>query len=456
MICAAADAASEAQRGTMPIQRLASIESYRALLAGLSNFPSRFRRKVSGGTYRPEIDGLRFFAIAIVILGHLFQRGVRFFPNFRDVADGSAWGGVFYLGPGLGVYLFFAISGFIIATQARKARLSPLSGAFLKAYFGRRILRIEPPYMILLVATWLLLTVTGYQPEGTNQFFTEPRSIDLSLISSLFYAHDLIWGTFPRLFPPGWTLEVEVQFYILAPLVFWLWFQIGGLRARLLFAVAVFLAGSVLSTVVPRQVGPFFVYYSILRFFPLFWLGILLADLREWLTPRMESSPAIMVTALGWLGLIVFVLVEEAPESMPSGLLFWGAKDAAIVAMFASAFASQSGFRRFCAQPWVSLIGGACYSLYLVHIQLIQTLSVMAAKLAPRLAFGETLIFMAFEVGVVLVVGLTFYVTIERFFMMPDWRRAVGSRLRLAIQSSGRGRDSIVATDPHTGRRAPR
>jgi peptidoglycan/LPS O-acetylase OafA/YrhL len=440
--------------GVMSIHRFASIEGCRALFAGLANFPSRFRRKVSGGTYRPEIDGLRFFAIAIVILGHMFQRGVRFFPNFHAAADGDALGGVFYLGPGLGVYLFFAISGFIIATQARKARLSPLSGGFLKAYFGRRILRIEPPYMILLVATWILLTVTGYQPEGTNQFFTEPRSINLSLIGSLFYAHDLLWGTFPRLFPPGWTLEAEVQFYILAPLVFWLWFRIDGLRARLLFAGAVFLAGSVLATVVPRQIGPLFVYYSILRFFPLFWLGILLADLREWLTPRMESSPAIMVTALGWLGLLVFVLVDEAPDAVLSGLLYWGAKDAAIVAMFASAFAPQSGFRRFCAWPWVSLIGGACYSLYLVHIQLIQTMSVMMAKLAPQLPLGEVLLFMAFQVGVVMVVGLTFYVTIERTFMMPDWHRALASRLRTAL--TRRRRQVFATTNQQPARRIPR
>jgi peptidoglycan/LPS O-acetylase OafA/YrhL len=415
----------------MLIQNFAPSQPRRRPLLALAHFPSRFRREVSGGVYRPEIDGLRFFAIAIVVFGHLFQRGVRFFPSFQAVADGSAIGGVFHLGPGLGVYLFFAISGFIIATQARKAKTSPLSVAFLKSYFGRRVLRIEPPYVILLVVSWLLLSLTGYQPERTQQFFTEPHSLNLSLLGSLFYAHDLLWGTFPRLFPPGWSLEVEVQFYIVAPALFWIWFRLGSTRTRILLAAAVLLAGILVSIFAPRQIGPFFTYYSILSYFPLFWLGILLADLRIWLTESVVGLPAALLTAVGWLGLLDFVCLPEAPDTLVPGLMFWGAAIVAITAMFVSAFAPQSGFRRFCAQPWISLIGGACYSIYLVHMQLLQFLSTLAAKLAPGLSFGGVLALMVLLVGVVLVVGLTFYVVIERTFMMPRWHILLLRRLRL-------------------------
>jgi peptidoglycan/LPS O-acetylase OafA/YrhL len=401
------------------------------LLLSFARFPSRFRREVSGGVYRPEIDGLRFFAIAIVVLGHLFQRGVRFFPSFQAVADGGAIGGIFHLGPGLGVYLFFAVSGFIIASQARKAKTSPLSAAFLKSYFGRRVLRIEPPYVILLIVSWLLLNVTGYQPERTQQFFAEPHSLNLSLLGGLFYAHDLVWGTFPRLFPPGWSLEVEVQFYIMAPTLFWIWFRLGHMRTRILLAAGVLLAGSLLAIFVPRQIGPFFTYYSILSYFPLFWLGILLADLRTWLTESVVGLSPALLTAIGWLGLLDFVCLPEAPDTLIPGLMFWGAAIAAIAAMFISAFAPQSGFRRFCALPWISLIGGACYSIYLVHLQVLQFLSTLAAKLAPGLSFDGVLALMVLLVGVVLVVGLTFYVFIERTFMMPRWHIAFLRRLRL-------------------------
>jgi len=399
-------------------------------LSQLMNIPRRFRREVSSGAYRPEIDGLRFLAIAIVVFGHFFQRAVRFFPSFRDVADGSVAGSAFYLGPGLGVFLFFAVSGFIIASQARRARSSPLSGGFLKAYFGRRILRIEPPYFVLLVVSWLILVLSGYQPEGTRQFFTEPQSLNVSLAGSLFYAHDLIWGTFPRLFPPGWTLEVEVQFYVTAPLLFWLWFRLDVMRWRLALAAALWLAANVLSTWLPQRLGPLFISYSILRYFGFFWLGIVLADLRDWWCAKSAPLSPVAMTLVGWAGLTGFLCLPEFPDSALAGLALRIAAGATIVAMFASALAENSGFRRFCARPWISLVGGACYSIYLTHMQLIQAMSVFAAKHFPGLPFAGVLVLMIVEIVVVVAAGMAFYVAVERPFMTRDWPRRVLAGLR--------------------------
>ena len=44
--------------------------------AWLAGFPIRFQRKISQGAYRPEVDGLRFFAIAFVVFGHSLERAV--------------------------------------------------------------------------------------------------------------------------------------------------------------------------------------------------------------------------------------------------------------------------------------------------------------------------------------------------------------------------------------------
>jgi peptidoglycan/LPS O-acetylase OafA/YrhL len=396
----------------------------------LSDLPQRFRREVSSGAYRPVIDGLRFLAIAIVVLGHFFQRAVRLFPNFREVADTSVFGGVFYLAAGLGVSLFFAISGFVLASQARKSRVSPLSVEFLKAYFARRLLRIEPPYFLILLATWALLTVTGYQPEGTRQFFTEPQSLDLSLLGSLFYLHDFIWGAFPRLFPPGWSLEVEVQFYLIAPLLFWLWFRLDNARARIVLATSVWFCSCFVSAWAPRQIGSIYLYYSILRFFGFFWLGLVLADSRDWLAGTGASLSRRWATAIGWIGLMAFLSLPEFPDTLLHGILVRCVAGAAIAAMFASALTQKSGFREFCARPWISLIGGACYSLYLVHIQIIQTMSVVAARHAADLSFAGVIALMGFEIAIVGIAGLVFYVCVERPFMAPHWPSRALARIR--------------------------
>ena len=430
---------------------VAVLELAAATHGWLARLPSRFQRKISQGAYRPEVDGLRFFAIAFVILGHSLERGARFFASYRDALAGTALEAHLQLAP-LGVNLFFAISGFILANQAIKASSSPLSGGFLKAYFGRRVLRIEPPYIILLVATWAFVSLTGYVPDGVRRFDVQPASLNVSLLGSLFYLHDLVWGTFPRLFPPGWSLEVEVQFYILAPLLFWLWTRLAGARARAAMAVAFFAGGVALSILDPKTLGPAHVEFSLLHSFNFFWLGIVLAYARAPLAAWIAARPAAFATALGWLGLGLCAMlpapqdVAQASEAVRLPLVYLG-----LAAVFVSTFAPRSGFRAFCASPWISLIGGACYSIYLVHLQVTQVVASLAARLAPNAPLvGVAAIFIV-SAALVVAVGLTYYVFVERRFMTRNWhllvwawaKRAVGAE---AAAPLAEGRPRLIAS----------
>ncbi len=398
-----------------------------------SSIPARFRRRVGSGAYRAEIDGLRFFAIAIVVFGHLIERLQRFYPHV-DAAAHNYWLLGVMSRPGIGVYLFFAVSGFILATQALKATDGPLTRNFLGAYFKRRVLRIEPPYLILLAVTWAALVATGYAPDNARQFATQPESLTLSLVSSIFYVHDLVWGAFPRLFPPGWSLEVEVQFYLVAPLLFFAYFRVKNRRARALFGCAVLLIGTIASLYTPQTLGPLHVWNSLLRFFHFFWLGILLADFQGAIARRLERITPGMAALIGWSALLGYLLTPDAPTSpmtaggLALGLLIRLAALGTTALLFACVFAPHSRFRDFCAGPWVSLIGGACYSIYLTHIQLLQ---VMTGQFAKRFQDGSVLSLVGFsvvELGVVLIVGLAFYALIERTFMIPNWPQRAWAR----------------------------
>ena len=323
--------------------------AFPAALAWFARIPVRLRRHMSGGVYRPEIDGLRFFAIAIVVAGHFAERTARFFPQTN--AHGESLIGSLLQRPGIGVFLFFAISGFIIASQARKAKESMLSRAFLGRYLGRRILRIEPPYMILLVASLLFIGATGYSPDGTQQFWKQPDSLGVSFLASVLYVHKLVWGTFPRLFPPGWSLEVEVQFYILAPLLFWVWFKLKDNAVRIAFGFAVLLAGCLMSLSTATKAGPLFIDASITRYFHYFWLGILLSDMQGWMVDKTRALPSWAGSLIGWGGLLLYLIVPNAPDDLAGAVATRFAIYAALIAMFASAMAAQSGFRAFARGP---------------------------------------------------------------------------------------------------------
>ncbi len=402
-----------------------------ATVSWLSAFPAHFRRKISQGVYRPEIDGLRFFAIAFVIFGHSLERAARFFPSYQNSLAGSRLEMLLQVAPP-GVFLFFAISGFVLAGQAIKAQASPLSAAFLKGYFGRRVLRIEPPYIALLVATWALISLTHWAPEGTHRFDVAPRSLNVSLAASVFYLHDLIWGTFPRLFPPGWSLEVEVQFYVLAPLLFALWATMRAGWERAMLTLLLLATGVNLSLLGWKTLGPLHVEYSLLHYFNYFWLGIAMAYARQALTPRLARASARAVTMLGWLGLAGFIVVSAPGERAALGLeaARLAATYGCLAAIFASTFDARSGFRAFCASPWISLIGGACYSIYLVHLQIIQMIFVVAAKIAPHLPLVGVAGLFVVAALVVTTAGLTYYVQIERRFMARNWPRTLWAYLR--------------------------
>ena len=400
------------------------------------DFPARFQRKVSQGAYRPEVDGLRFFAIAFVIFGHSLERAARFFASYRDTLGGTALEAHLQMAP-LGVNLFFAISGFILANQAIKANTTPLSAGFLKVYFGRRVMRIEPPYIILLLATWALISVTGYVPDGTHRFDVAPASLNVSLIGSLFYLHDLIWGSFPRLFPPGWSLEVEVQFYVLAPLLFWLWTRLSRAEAQATLAAAFFAGGVALSILDPKTLGPVHVEYSLLHYFNFFWLGIALAYFRAPLTDWIAPRSAGFATTLGWLGLALCVGLptpqeQPAPQALDEmlrlPLVYLG-----LTGVFVSTFAPRSGFRAFCSRPWISLVGGACYSIYLVHLQVTQVIASIAAKAAPGAPLAAVAAIFVASALVVVAVGLTYYVLVERRFMTRDWHLLVWAAIARAL-----------------------
>ena len=397
--------------------RLASASSW------LASFPRRFRRETSDGAYRPEIDGLRFFAIAFVIFGHSIERADRFFASYQNSAAAGELDRYLQLAP-FGVHLFFAISGFILATQAIKANRNPLGAPFLRAYFGRRILRIEPPYFLLLMATWALISVTGYVPEGTHRFDVEPHSLNVSLFGSLFYVHDLVWGTFPRLFPPGWSLEVEVQFYLLAPLLFWLWSRLTATGARVAMAGGLLAVGAFFSILDLQTIGPLHVGFSLLHAFDFFWLGLILAYGKAEIVARVSALSPAFVTALGWSGLALCLLLPAPspahpalmPEALRTPAVYLG-----VAAMFASALDPRSRFRGFCARPWISLIGGACYSIYLVHLQVIQVLTALAFRLAPHLPLAGVAAALSVAAVATVAIGLTYYVQIERRFMARDW-----------------------------------
>src|SRR5665213_1747838 len=141
------------------------------------------RRIVTSNRYIAEVDGFRFLAIFLVVVSHIFVQVQTIHGNgivdqllFRAFSDGKH-----------GVYLFFTISGFILALPFARSHLQHTKHVALGSYFKRRITRLEPPYVIamLLRAPAILLYKN-----------TTVSLVGIHLLASLFYVHSLVFAQY--------------------------------------------------------------------------------------------------------------------------------------------------------------------------------------------------------------------------------------------------------------------
>jgi peptidoglycan/LPS O-acetylase OafA/YrhL len=373
-------------------------------------FRRRFIRRTSARQYIPEIDGLRFPAIAIVVIGHLSSfflvRGGYGPP--RTTLDRLAAAPEKFASEG--VFLFFIISGFILAlpfaVQCRDGG-QPVS---LRAYFLRRLTRLEPPYLLTLLGLIALeIAAASHHVAGRTG---APLEILQHGAASSLYLHNLIYTSPSTINPPAWSLEIEVQFYVLVPLLAFV-FRIRSTTIRRTLIIAAALASMsaelTLGTMHPR------VTLSILGQLQFFLLGFLLADL--YLFSRLRDAPLAtrwdIVSLVCWI--LIFALWQWSTLAM-AALPF-----VALVA-FIGVFRGRLTNRAF-SNPWVTTIGGMCYSIYLVHFELIAALGRGIQRVIPTTgALWKDLLVQGIPVlGATLIVCVAFFYFIERPCMDPRW-----------------------------------
>jgi peptidoglycan/LPS O-acetylase OafA/YrhL len=148
----------------------------------------------------PELDGLRGFAIFLVILCHYISD----VPHGHSRSLGSMVGTVLGLGSS-GVDLFFILSGFLIGGILLD---STKSEHYYQTFYLRRFHRIVPLYYAWVI---LFAAISVWVARFTS---LTPYWIYLAFLQNYFYRQapmQVIW------FGATWSLGVEEQFYLLAP-----------------------------------------------------------------------------------------------------------------------------------------------------------------------------------------------------------------------------------------------
>lgn len=158
--------------------------------------------------YLPAIDGLRAIAVLAVIIFH---------ADFLKFLPGGF----------TGVDMFFVISGYVIS-QSLSERGSTSFAGYLKDFYRRRCLRILPALLVVLLVSFLLSAM--FMPQ-----FWLSEQINRTGLAAFFGVSNVVlaWNTDTYFAPGGelnlflhtWSLGVEEQFYVIFPVVFFIWLR---------------------------------------------------------------------------------------------------------------------------------------------------------------------------------------------------------------------------------------
>ncbi len=362
-----------------------------------STFLEKFRRITSGGNYIPEIDGLRFMAIFwVVVWMHLPTIMNEHFFNGKLLLDHYAAAVV--LEGGQGVAFFFMISGFILALPFIKEKMPGQAPVSLKKYYLRRLTRLEPPYLAaLLIAFVSLLIFTGasFKHELPH------------LAASSVYLHNIIYNGSSSVLGVAWSLEVEIQFYLLAPLLCLIFLIRKKLFRRilllLLIAASTFYAWK--SAWTHPVILPNFICY--------FFGGMLLADLYANDQQLKNKNPVGFAAGLITIAGLPFII------SLQSVWLFLVKFLLMFFAFYLVLFNER--LKKLMSLQWITIIGGMCYSIYLLHV-LIMSGMVRGLHSIPLLQGPVAVILYGILLlAAVLFFSAVFYKLIEQPCMRKDW-----------------------------------
>ncbi len=364
-------------------------------------------RETSAGRLIPQVDGLRFIAVMAVVCFHLDAQLGR--PVTTSLLDRCVFALV--RRGFLGVPLFFAISAFIVALPYANHHLNGGRKPTLGNFFLRRLTRLEPPYFFNLIVLWLL----SYLISGAPLVDRIPN-----LLASLVYQHNQTFDHFSTINAAAWSLEVEFQFYLLAPALTFL-FAIPNQWIRWLI-----LAGAVLAVGALRNVTNERIHLSLPGSFEYFAAGFISVDvyLSRWKATLPNWIGWDLAALVGWTG---FLFLNELAATTHGALLH--------SACLTLAFLGSLGgtvLPRFLANRWIFTVGGMCYTIYLWHQWLMQSYAPSLNHwLGPtQNHVGRFLLIATVSIPPMLAVCTLLFLWVEKPFMRRDWPTRVAAWFR--------------------------
>jgi peptidoglycan/LPS O-acetylase OafA/YrhL len=312
-------------------------------------------------TRNSRIDLLRGVSILLVVIQHVAMR--------LDLNAGAlaSWlpvrvmDGIFTHGYEA-VFVFFVISGFLIASNAL-ASWGRLDRIELRTFYARRFARIVPALLALVAVLSILhlCSVKGYLIDQPGQ------SLAGAIASAVGFYLNWYEASTGNYLPAGWdvlwSLSIEEVFYLAFPLV--------CLLLRREWVLVPVLAALALSLPWTRAIaqagGEIWQQKAYLPGMSAIAVGILAALLSA-RVPAMSRATARVLVALGWLGIGINLFAEDAVWHAlhDAAMLLWVLSAALLLLGFR--WNTKDNSRPLPGTGWIGSFGRLSYEVYLTHM----------------------------------------------------------------------------------------
>lgn len=305
----------------------------------------------------------------------------------------------------VGVDVFFVISGFLI-TAALVAEAEREGRIALARFYGRRMRRLLPAAVIVMVFTVLLarvaLPVSQVQSLVRDTFFAAVYGINYHLAAEGVEYQNATAP--PSALQHFWSLSVEEQFYVFWPLLIVLALVLGRqrrFRTVMVVAISVVSAGTLLASVLQTPENTSLAYFSIHTRAWELGAGALLA-----LTAHRLALPDRARVLLAWGGMAAIVATAflYTERTLYPGWAAIVPVAGAVALLAAGTGGTVPSMQRFLGHGAMQYMGKVSYAWYLWHWPL---LVLLPAWVGYELGWGYRveIVFLAFWAAV-----LTYFV----------------------------------------------
>jgi peptidoglycan/LPS O-acetylase OafA/YrhL len=308
------------------------------------------------------IDALRGIAILAVLLHHTFHW---ISPSFTFISALAEEGNK-------GVQLFYVASALtlFLSMDSRKVQ----ENHFLFNFFIRRFFRIAPMFYLAIIVytSFYGLTERLFAPNGIEWWY---------IPLTAFFIHGWHPETINSIVPGGWSIAIEMTFYLMAPYLF---NKLTSIRITLI---------ALLLSIVLSKITSFLIFNYLLDYYPttqtyllhnftfswffsqlpIFLLGILLFHIIKALPAGNKISANILLYSAIFI-VFYFMGVQTYKNLLPPHVIYG-------LAFLLLALSLHFSANRILVNKTTVFIGRLSFSIYLVHFLIIEVLKIAFMKI---------------------------------------------------------------------------